>query len=69
MSKGSQTVRACQIHESEPGKLINAATSAPFSYKDDCVQLDPHVGGNAEAREAAYLAVTALLRERFQLSQ
>jgi dienelactone hydrolase len=44
VSKGSQTVRACQIHESEPGKLINAATSAPFSYKDDCVQLDPHVG-------------------------
>src|SRR3954462_6057152 len=52
-STGAQTVRACKIREGEGGVLINVSTAQPFSYKDDCVQLNPHVGGNAAATAAA----------------
>jgi dienelactone hydrolase len=49
MVKGAQTVRACQIAEEPKGVLINAATKEPFTYKDSCVQQNPHVNYDAEA--------------------
>jgi len=60
--KGAQTVRACRIVENASGELINEATGAPFSFHDDCVQTDPHVGGNAQARDAAIANVIAYLK-------
>uniref|UniRef100_UPI002FE1D5F4 dienelactone hydrolase family protein n=1 Tax=Burkholderia orbicola TaxID=2978683 RepID=UPI002FE1D5F4 len=60
--KGAQTVRACRIVENESGELVNEATGAPFSFHDDCVQTDPHVGGNAQARDAAIADVIAYLK-------
>ena len=67
VATGAQTVRNCTLKEREPGELINVATSAPFTYADACVAKDPHVGGNAAAREAAYGAVKDLLRVTFKL--
>jgi len=36
---------------------MNAETQQPFSYKDDCVELGPHVGGNPDTAEDARKAV------------
>src|SRR6202012_716790 len=43
-STNAQTVRHCHIKEGEGGLLMNADTQAPFTYKDDCGELSPHVG-------------------------
>jgi dienelactone hydrolase len=67
VATGAQTVRGCRIREAEGGVLLNVSTQQPFSYKDDCVQLNPHVGGNAEATQAARLAVTDFVRQVFKL--
>jgi dienelactone hydrolase len=64
---GSQTVRHCHIREGEGGVLLNADTELPFSYKDSCVELGPHVGGNPAAAEAARKAVSDFLQELFLL--
>ena len=65
-STGSQTVRHCTIKEGEGGVLMNTATQAAFTYKDACVELGPHVGGNpttaAEARKAVSDFLTALFK-------
>ena len=63
----NQTVRACSIRETDGGLLINTASGKQFTYKDECVQLNPHVGGNAAATEAAHIAVADLLRQVFKL--
>jgi len=68
VANGGQTVRNCRIVESEGGVLINAATSAPFSYEDACVELNPHVGGNPATAEAARKAVSEFLQALFKLS-
>jgi dienelactone hydrolase len=67
VATGAQTVRGCKIREAEGGVLLNVSTSQPFSYKDDCVQLNPHVGGNAEATAAARIAVSEFVRQVFKL--
>jgi dienelactone hydrolase len=67
VATGAQTVRGCKIREAEGGVLLNVSTQQPFSYKDDCVQLNPHVGGNAEATQAARVAVTDFVRQVFRL--
>jgi dienelactone hydrolase len=67
VSTGAQTVRGCKIREAEGGVLLNVSTSQPFSYKDDCVQLNPHVGGNAAATQAARVAVSDFVRQVFKL--
>jgi dienelactone hydrolase len=67
VAANAQTVRGCKIKEGEGGVLLNVATSQPFSYKDDCVQLNPHVGGNAEATQAARIAVSDFVRQLFKL--
>ena len=39
-----QSVRECTIREGEGGTLVNDATKASFTYKDECVRLGPLVG-------------------------
>src|SRR5215831_6332494 len=62
-----QTVRHCIIREEPAGLLINASTHQPFSYKDPCVELNPHVGYDASATEAAKVSVKAFLKALFKL--
>lgn len=65
--KNAQTVRRCRIREDEAGRLLNAATDRPFTYQDECVERDPHVGYDAAATEAARQSVRAFLRALFKL--
>ena len=67
VAAGSQTVRRCVIREESAGQLINAATKEPFTYKDACVERDPHVGFDADASRAAHQAVGDFVRSRFKL--
>ena len=67
VSSGAQTVRNCRIKESEGGVLINAETNEPFSYKDACVELNPHVGGNPTTAQEARKAVSDFLQVLFKL--
>jgi hypothetical protein len=45
---------------------MNTDTQAPFTYKDACIALNPHVGGNPataiEARKAVSDFLQALLK-------
>jgi dienelactone hydrolase len=67
-AKGAQTVRSCRISEEAPGRLINAATGQPFTYKDACVERDPHIGYDPVATQAAKQSVRDLLRTVFKLN-
>jgi len=67
VSANAQTARNCHIKEGEGGVLINADTQAPFGYKDACIELNPHVGGNPATAEAARKAVTDFLQVLFKL--
>jgi len=67
VASNAQTARGCKIREAEGGVLLNVSTQQPFSYKDDCVQLNPHVGGNAAATQAARVAVSDFVRQVFKL--
>ena len=67
VAKGSQSVRACTLKEEAPGKIINVATGEPFTYKDPCVQTDPHLGYNEAAATATRKAVKEFLRTTFKL--
>jgi dienelactone hydrolase len=67
VSANAQTVRHCHIREGDGGVLLNADTQAPFSYKDDCVEFNPHVGGNPATAEAARKAVSDFLLALFKL--
>ena len=66
--KNAQTVRRCLIREEATGQLINAATRQPFSYKDACVERDPHVGYDPAATQAARQSVKDLLKTVFNLN-
>jgi dienelactone hydrolase len=66
-AKANQSVRDCRIEETAGGLLINAETKAPFSYTDACVKLDPLVGGDREAVEAAVRVVTIFVSKVFGL--
>jgi dienelactone hydrolase len=59
-----QSVRNCNIHESE-GVLVNAETNQPFTYQDACVALGPHLGYDPDAAKASTDAVTAFLTTLF----
>jgi hypothetical protein len=67
-AKANQSVRDCNIQEGPGGQLINAETKAIFGYTDACVKLDPLVGGDREATEAALKAVTAFVSTIFALN-
>jgi dienelactone hydrolase len=64
---GGQSVRHCTIREEPTGVLINASTHQPFTYKDPCVEIGPHVGYDASATEAAKAAVKEILNTVFAL--
>src|SRR6476469_3168596 len=61
VSTNAQTARNCHIREGEGGLLMNADTQAPFGYKDACIALNPHVGGNPATAEKARKAVVDFL--------
>lgn len=67
VSANAQTARHCHISEGDGGVLMNADTQAPFSYKDACIELNPHVGGNPATAEQARQAVTDFLKTLFKL--
>jgi dienelactone hydrolase len=67
VATNNQSVRECTLKEGDAGMLINAATNQPFTYKDECVRLNPHVGGNAAATAASRAAVLETLRGVFKL--
>jgi dienelactone hydrolase len=67
MAKGAQTVRNCTIAEEPTGILINAVSKQSFTYKDTCVETDPHVNYDAEATRAAHIAVKDFLRATFKM--
>jgi dienelactone hydrolase len=64
---GGQTVRHCVIREEPAGLLINASTRQPFTYKDPCVEANPHVGFDPAATEAAKMSVKEILKTVFKL--
>ena len=64
---GGQTLRHCVIREEAGGMLINASTKEPFTYKDSCVELNPHVGFDPTAAEAAKASVRQFLKMVFKL--
>jgi dienelactone hydrolase len=67
VSANAQTVRNCHIKEGEGGVLMNADTQVPFSYKDPCVELNPHAGGNPTTAIEARKAVSDFLQALFKL--
>ena len=67
VSVNAQTARNCHIKEGEGGVLMNADTQAPFGYKDACIELNPHVGGNPATAEAARKAVSEFLQVLLKL--
>ena len=68
ISANAQTARNCHLKEGEGGVLVNADTQAPFSYKDSCIELNPHVGGNPATALEARKAVSDFLQALFKLS-
>jgi dienelactone hydrolase len=67
VSANAQTVRNCHLREGEGGVLMNADTREPFSYKDSCIELNPHVGGNPATAEQARKAVSDFLQGLLKL--
>jgi dienelactone hydrolase len=67
VSANSQTVRNCHIKEGDGGVLMNGDTNAPFTYKDACVELNPHVGGNPTTAAESRKAVVDFLQALFKL--
>jgi dienelactone hydrolase len=67
VSTNAQTARNCRIREGEGGVLMNADTQAPFGYKDACIELNPHVGGNPATAEKARKAVVDFLEGLLKL--
>ena len=67
VAANAQTVRHCHIKEGDDGVLMNADTHEPFTYKDPCVELNPHVGGNPATAEEARKAVSEFLAVLFRL--
>src|SRR6266436_9547529 len=67
VSVNAQTARNCHLKEGEGGQLMNADTQAPFTYKDPCIELNPHVGGNPATALEARKAVSDFLQALFKL--
>jgi dienelactone hydrolase len=68
VAKGVQSTRACTLKEEPLGTVINVATGQPFTYRDPCVQTDPHTGYNEAAANATRKAVKGFVRTMFKLN-
>jgi dienelactone hydrolase len=68
VSTGAQTARNCHLKEGEGGQLMNADTQALFNYRDPCIELNPHTGGNPATAMEARKAVSDFLQALFKLS-
>jgi hypothetical protein len=55
------------LREGEGGVLMNADTQQPFTSKDACIELNPHVGGNPATAEQARKAVSDFLQALLKL--
>lgn len=64
VSNGAQSTRNCHIIEKE-GQLFNTDTQKPFTYKDQCVSLNPRTGFNKEATLDAHHEVIEDLKKVF----
>lgn len=67
IAKGSQSTRACTLKEEPVGTIVNVATGSPFSYRDACIETDPHIGYNETAANATRQAVIEQMRAVFKL--
>jgi dienelactone hydrolase len=67
MSKGSESTRACILKEEPLGVVINTATGQPFSYKDACIQRDPHIGYHEAAANQTRKTVKEFVRATFKM--
>jgi dienelactone hydrolase len=63
------TTRECTIVEDARGILVNTATEKPFDYTDACVRKGVTVAYNANAHDKTVAAVTAFLKQVFELKQ
>jgi dienelactone hydrolase len=59
--KQGQTTRACELAERPDGTVVNVRTGSPFTYKDPCVELGPHVAYDAAAAADASNELKALV--------
>ena len=67
VSTNAQSARNCRLKEGEAGVLMNDDTKEPFSYKDACIALNPHVGGNPATAQEARKAVSDFLQALLKL--
>jgi len=67
VSANAQSARDCRLREGEGGVLMNDDTKAPFTYKDACIALNPHVGGNPATAKEAQKAVSEFLQALLKL--
>jgi dienelactone hydrolase len=64
-----QIDRNCAWRETDKGKMVNASTGAPYSFKDPCVEYGgAHLGYDQAAAEGTRVAVRDFLKSVFQLS-
>jgi dienelactone hydrolase len=57
----AQTVRRCTIEEAAEGRLVNAQTRQPFTFKGPCVERGVTIGYDAQAAAEARAAVKELV--------
>jgi dienelactone hydrolase len=69
ISKGSQSFRGCKLKEEPLGTMVHAESGERFSWKDPCIQTDPHTGYNEAAASAARIAVKDFVRTLFKLER
>lgn len=67
VSVNAQSARNCRLREGDAGVLMNDDTKEPFTYKDACIALNPHVGGNPATAKEAQKAVSEFLQALLKL--